>query len=77
MKISDKKIDSAENVLIIIFIVLSIWCASLTWGFLFLEDKLTSIKSTQEKREILQDTTIYHLKLIEVEYGKELQRAEN
>ncbi len=77
MKISDKKIDSAENVLIIIFIVLSIWCASLTWGFLFLENELTLIKSTQEKREILQDTTIYHLKLVEVEYGKELQRAEN
>jgi hypothetical protein len=77
MKISDKKIDSAENVLIIIFIVLSLWCASLTWGFLFLENELMLIKSTQEKREILQDTTIYHLKLIEVEYGEELQRAEN
>ena len=77
MKISDKKIDSAENVLIIIFIVLSIWCASLTWGFLFLENELMLIKSTQEKREILQDTTIYHLKLIEVEYGEELQRAQD
>lgn len=77
MKISDKKIDSAENVLIIIFIVLSIWCASLTWGFLFLENELMLIKSTQEKREILQDTTIYHLKLIEVEYGEELQRAKD
>lgn len=77
MKISDKKIDSAENVLIIIFIVLSLWCASLTWGFLFLENELMLMKSTQEKREILQDTTIYHLKLIEVEYGEELQRAKN
>jgi hypothetical protein len=77
MKISDKKIDSAENVLIIIFIVLSLWCASLTWGFLFLENELMLIKSTQEKREILQDTTIYHLKLIEVEYGEELQRAKD
>lgn len=77
MKIFDKKIDSAENVLIIIFIILSIWCASLTWGFLFLENELMLIKSTQEKQEILQDTTIYHLKLIEVEYGKGLQRAEN
>lgn len=77
MKISDKKIDSAENVLIIIFIVLSIWCASLTWGFLFLENELMLMKSTQEKREILQDTTIYHLKLIEIEYGEELQRAKD
>lgn len=77
MKISDKKIDSAENVLIIIFIVLSLWCASLTWGFLFLENELMLMKSTQEKREILQDTTIYHLKLIEVEYGEELQRAKD
>jgi hypothetical protein len=77
MKISDKKIDSAENVLIIIFIVLSLWCASLTWGFLFLENELMLMKSAQEKREILQDTTIYHLKLIEVEYGEELQRAKD
>lgn len=77
MKISDKKIDSAENVLIIIFIVLSLWCASLTWGFLFLENELMLMKNTQEKREILQDTTIYHLKLIEVEYGEELQRAKD
>lgn len=77
MKISDKKIDSAENVLIIIFIVLSLWCASLTWGFLFLENELMLMKSTQKKREILQDTTIYHLKLIEVEYGEELQRAKD
>ena len=77
MKISDKKIDSTENVLIIIFIVLSLWCASLTWGFLFLENELMLIKSTQEKREILQDTTIYHLKLIEVEYGEGLQRAKD
>lgn len=77
MKISDKKIDSAENVLIIIFIVLSLWCASLTWGFLFLENELMLMKSTQEKREILQDTTIYHLKLIEVEYGEELQRTKD
>ena len=77
MKISDKKIDIAENVLIIIFIVRSLWCASLTWGFLFLENELMLMKSTQEKREILQDTTIYHLKLIEVEYGEELQRAKD
>ena len=72
MKITDKNKNNTESILIAVFILLSIWCVGLTWGFLYLEDMLRVIESIRQEKETIQDTTIYHLKLIEVEYhGRE------
>lgn len=68
MKLLTKKIDNTDNIVIIIFLVLSIWCVGLTWGFLYMEDKLNHIESsTKDSTVILRDTTVYHLKIIEID----------